>query len=245
MKKNFPVAALEVLQPFVEEAKEYASPTIDEKYILFLRDNDEFDVSYHYFRVTFEVHQGTYLTEMSPQSVETIISGTYRTSLSEVKNHFEVWLDIMKRYRNTKTIYDNPARSQAQYFYDEFKIMDEGADIDPFHPDQVKLLDEFIENYKINLLNLGQEDNKEVIEEIIKECNDLQGIIYSESKNKVMKTFAKIWGKTVTLANFKKEGRKFINDTLKELREKIIGNLSEFLIGGAGVAAVEVVKHFL
>lgn len=231
MKKRFPVAALEVTQPFVEKAKDFASPIIDEKYVLFLKDNDNFDESNHYFNVVFEVQEGTYRIEMSPYSSDTIIANSYRGYLGDIEKHFNVWLDVMKRYKNQKTIYDNPARYQAEYFYSEFKIIDEDADIAPFNTKQIFLIDEYIESYKKDLLALKNEGNSKEIDEIIAECDSLQDTVYSTPKNKVIEAVAKIWGKTVT--KLKKEGRKFIGEYFEKFKTEVIAGTVGAAIEGA------------
>jgi hypothetical protein len=243
MKKNFPITALEVLQPFVEKAKDIASPVVDEKHVLYLVDNDAFDKSDYFFKVIFELDGGTYRIEMKPYSSDTIIANAYRCQLGEIENFFTIWLDVMRRYKNQPSVHDNPAKYQAEYFYNEFKIVDEDADFAPFNPNQIFLLEEYIENYKTNLLILRHDENKESIDKIIEECNELQDTIYSEPKNKVMNAFAKIWGKTVT--TLKKEGKDFIKEAWQEFKKDIIGKLTPLLTGGVGAVVAEVVKQIL
>lgn len=204
---------------------------------MYLIDNDEFDKSDFYFGVIFNEEKKNYTINRCPvsdSSLQAVSSDGF--ALTDIERTLDAWLNILQSYRVIKTIYDNPARYQTQYFYEEFKIMDEDADIAPFNPNQVLLLDEYIEKYKANLDNLKQEHNKEAIDEIIKECEDVQNEIYSEPKNKVMKSIAKIWGKTVT--TLKKEGRGFIKDAWEDFKKDIIGKLTKYITEGSAVAAV-------
>lgn len=245
MKKKLPISLLEKIQPLIKKTQSLAKIVNDDKFALHLVDNDEFNKSDFYFRIAYISQRGDYNVNMRPGSMNTTQPIDWGgVSIEKVEEYLVNWLDILQRYRDVNTIYDNPAKHQAQYFYEEFKIMDEDADVAPFNPNQVILLNANIENYKTRLLSLKQDDNEEAIDAIIEDCEKLQDNIYSEPKNKVMDGLAKIWGKTVT--TLKKEGKGFIKEYWEEFKKDIIGKLTKYITEGGAVAAViEGVKHVL
>lgn len=144
-------------------------------------------------------------------------------NIEYLKAKFESWIQLIREINETNSIHDdNFTKYYSDYYFNEFEIIEEDANIFPFAPDQQLI----IENYLISLtsaINISLENVDDISKnEIITEINDINFQLSSNTKNQVMKKITTVFGKLFKLS------KPFAEEIVKETRNQLIGKLIEF-----------------
>lgn len=221
MKKKIPLAILPNVSETIKPYRHLIKFSNDDQSILHLRDIDE--NSDLFFRVEqsksdhmqFVVHRKPANAYQS-EPIKSSFNGA-----ASVTIFLDSWLELLKKYAETETVFDDPIQKRNEdFFYSQFSMEDEDADYAPFEIPKQFLLAEYIENIK-EFISDNREDFKDKNEPeiLIKECLDLIEDIPSLPKNTVLKRVSTVCAKII------KNGmgvlKKFINTSSPEFAKKI------------------------
>ncbi len=149
--------------------------------------------------------------------------------LSGLNSVFLKWLDLLIAYDQVKTVYDDPILiAYENEFKEEFKILDEDADVNPFNTKQLLWLDDYLENIENKIDEHKTEKNSTQIDEIKIAVVELREEMASKSKNWVIRKFAKIYAKItkqgpkLVKAFFLESGKELLKQTIKVAIESVV-----------------------
>ncbi len=145
---------------------------------------------------------------------------------TDLKVLFDKWTELIKSYEKA-TLYDDPILTKYKDdFYSEFKIIEPGADEQPFDLKKQLLLDEYLEDSlsKISKMKEGvAESELSKYNDLEAEVTEIRNNLTIESKNKVVNRLARFWAKA----------QKIGLPVLKELFLKISVELAKRLLLGS------------
>ena len=223
MKKNIPLAILQILQPFADKHSNLVNvlPTNDRIFKL----NDKDDKSDFYFDVVRqELSNGNhgYIIEFKPASKIDVNVGKQWTKLESIIAFADNWIKIIEEYNLVQTIYDDPIEKQYQQeFYRDFKIVDEDAITSRFNFSQQLLLLTYVENLEEYINQDISEFTEEEKGDLLKESKNLKHEISIETKDEYVKKQSGFWAK------IRKKSIKACEFALKEFAKVVIKNAAE------------------
>ena len=146
---------------------------------------------YHTTQYDFESKDSiTYKVSRKPKSdkIETEVD----EELSDwvTINKFNEWINIINQYNKIDINRKDPIISfYEDEFYNNFKIVDEDADINPFNLKQQLALNEHTDF----IIEIFKESNDDLSNQIVNETVKLKNELTISSKSKVFKQLCKIW----------------------------------------------------
>jgi hypothetical protein len=223
LKKRVPISALEAIQPLIDENRLILKPVFDSNFYFHLEDLD----SDFFFKLS-QNSDNIFVIDRKPYSQDTGKSGKVGAqNVSEVVSVFNDWISILKRYE-IKTIFDDPIiKSYTEEFYDSLKMVDEDADEKPFDFVKQQHLIFYLEKAKAILETHKTEANKEIIEAIVEDCNNLEVELTQLPKNKVLEKLSQIWAKS------RKQGWTIVKDLLSKFKEEAINTVVKHVLENA------------
>lgn len=222
MQKNnikLSVALNKIIEPIVRE--NYRLCKIDsnnEEFLLFLRDSDI--QTGFYFGFIREEPNGTngHTIQCSnrPANSAQLTAITQTIKLSDLGQVLKNWFINVGFYQTESILNDPILTGYEKEFYNDLKIIDGDSDYNPFNYQQQLLLDRFLNNVINNIDEVQDERNKDKIQEIINETQNLQEDATSLSKNAFMSRLSFIFAKA------RKGGLKISEFLLKEFAKEIL-----------------------
>ncbi len=144
-------------------------------------------------------------------------SGTF--SSDKIISQFNNWVGIIKGYEKITLTYDEIFEKKNQeYFYQEFEILDEDADKNPFSPQQQLYINEYV---KIIQAVLEKNNDKYDTEELIKYAEIIREQLPISTKKQVLKSISKL------LAKVQKKGLDLLKEVWSEAKKEIIKRVIE------------------
>ncbi len=202
-KKEIPLSILQALDSSINKNLDLVIPSSEDGYHFKLIDKEV--GSDFYFKVkTSSKHRSSdgrpvFETEFKPKNMENLGVGTLWPNSDGVIKVLNNWLEMVKNYNDTISIYDDPLlKSYQESFEVEFEIVDENADKVPFNLSQQLLLDQYLESFKSKLVELrGNKflDEVDAVKEIEADISETQRNLTKESKRKVIKRISRFCAK--------------------------------------------------
>ena len=169
-------------------------------YISFVPKNKALKFNFDVYGIKESFWGGVqYCFSFNPQSESDI--GRYKGAgnLQEVIHKFENWVRIVSGYNNVKVSKEDTFLATAtDQFYEEFKIVDDDADTNPFSNDQQFSLYKFLDFMKQKVEESMLDETK--VKEILDDIKFLQESLASSTKKKVIKCLANLFAKTKALS---------------------------------------------
>lgn len=219
-KKDLPLAILKALQPFVKLKGEKFNVVDPGNHLLKVEDKEE-DSSFHFIIEKYQKSSNSstfqFLMTRSPKNQND--NGIYQTwvEINNLTSQFDQWIKLLDEYESTDSFYDDPIlHSYYEEFFNEFEIVDEDADINPFNTKQILLIDEYLEKLQNKLDEYKTHENENKILEIQSEIVILRENLTTKPKKWIVDKVSKIWAKIA------KSGTKFIKEFLTESKKEII-----------------------
>jgi hypothetical protein len=200
-KKKLPLIILKSLESFVNltgEKFKIVDPQNDLLSVLDIDNESDF-----YFKI--EQYQKTqsgafqFLMDRKPKSENEPEKHRAWIDIKHLESQFKTWLNLLDQYETVESFFDDPIiKSNAEKFFQKFELIDENADIETFDLEQQLFLEEYLENSKVKLKKLKENQTDEKILEIEileKEADQIKSVLTSESKKKIMIRLSKFWGR--------------------------------------------------
>lgn len=229
MKKRIPYQLLEVLNPTRNNKINLISRIDSADLMLLLKDKDP-ESDFRFSIKPSETKQGTpyYLVSMKPKDLNVLKTFSGEYPLESIVSLLDKWLDIIEKFNNVHTIFDDPIVQKSQEkFEEEYLILDEDANFYPFDLGQQIYIDNYLTTVisKVLALKEGKSDSqKQELDLISEEAESIKHIITKESKNAIVKRLSRLWA----LAH--KAGL----PVLKEVFTNFLSDLASKLLLGGG-----------
>ncbi|MCX8486114.1 MAG: hypothetical protein ORN53_02860, partial [Crocinitomicaceae bacterium] len=224
-KKDIPLNVLNIIQPYMKRKSKHYVLVDPKSSMLLFKDQDE--RSKFFFEIkSFSYPQNIFhlAIEYSPRTVDSIEPVARNIRSSDLDKFFSQWLKYLAQYSEV-SIYDDPILKQYhEEFFQEFQILDDGANTSSFDLQTQFWLDEYCDTMSLKLGEMETvENNKEItkIQEDIKELKDKQS---SLTKNEVISRLSLIWAKS------RKLGLNFLNEIFTKVRSSFSGKLKTLTI---------------
>lgn len=229
MKKERSLILLETLLPIAEENKSVILPVKCKDNLCF-RDRQYYEC---YFKV-IKQNQNAFEIEFKPTNE--LISGSHKTTanIDNVKSHFKSWIELIKRYNNTKTVFDNQFDEQSQREFEQFfNLQDEDAETSAFNFQQQLFLHDYI-NYCLDELNKEKDNiSAEDFENINQSFLLLQKEIPRLSKRLFLEQLSS------TLVKVKNSGIQLVTKMFKTLFSKVVEKGIEFVLNPTSMTGLK------
>jgi hypothetical protein len=227
-KKDLPLDLLKTIEPIAQSNLDLIQLIKEDNtfYSFLEKDNN----SKNYFKIFVDgskrignYDRAKYTFEFKPSTSSNVKHITSQTTLKELREHFQNWIVLIRNIHETPSVHDdNFIRQYSEFYFNEFKIVDDDANFSPFDPNQQDL----VEIYLLSLTNAIEESgdklNDTIKQEIINDIQVIQASLHKETKNQVMKDITKVFGKLY------KESKTLAKDIVSEAKKHLIKKLIEF-----------------
>lgn len=234
MKKKLPLTVLEILEPFLSKKGNNYELAESGEYLLQFKDKDK--ASDFYFRI-MKYKNGNellLLIEFKPASKDSVENTQTWVRAGALEPHFTNWISLLDRYDKVKSIFDDPIIDAFKNeYYADWELVDEDADIAPFSPKKILLLDEHLEYIESNIEKYKTETNEQEILEIKSNVSELRKNLTKKSKAWVVNNLSNIWAKIT------KQGPGLLKEFISEAKKEIIKGGAKYLIE----QATEIIRH--
>lgn len=142
-------------------------------------------------------------------------------TIEDVKAKFESWVELIREINETPSIYDdNFTNFYSDYYFNQFEIKEDDANIFPFSPDQQNIIEKYLLSLTEAVNNLGTKIDETSKIELIEEISEINNQLNTSTKNQVMKKITTIFGKLFKIS--KPIAQEIIKETGKQLIKKLI-----------------------
>lgn len=236
-KKSYPLFFLKDVKLLFQQVRQVAEENNDileitknEPMEIIIKDSaKDSDFEFTVFNPQRDVNKVKYTIQFNPTNSQKLDIHKNTTTPEEVVRLLNHWIGLIKEYNLIDlTPEERILNKYEDEFYDsfetyeEFEIIDEGADVDPYDLRTQLKIDTFLSN-AIHILKQDEEENKLLIEEAIELKNDLPRLTKKGTVKKLSKLFAKVRQKSLTLL------KEFIEEAKKELFKRMIDGSFESL----------------
>jgi hypothetical protein len=164
-----------------------------------------------------------YAYEQKPADENQARNKVSQASLEDLKIEFENWTKLIREIKETPSVHDdNFCKYYSDFYFEEFKIVDEDAQIFPFNTEQQELIEIYLDSLVKSINSSSEKIDETVKSEIILNIEEIKNSLYKTTKVQVMKSITSIFGKLFTLS--KSFGKEIVKEAGKELIKKLIEN---------------------
>jgi hypothetical protein len=193
-----------------------------------LRFEDKIEESDFYFQINsynFNNNEFQYLITYHPTNENTLNGKTRSLNFASLETNFKNWGNVLKLFNETEYFNDDPTTTYyTKEFYDEYQLIEEDADINPFDIRRQILIDNYLEN-SLKFLEKYEDINNEDLSEVKNEALELRKNLTNLSKNAVVLKLAKFW------AISRQKGLPILKEIFFELAKDIVKELGKKMIG--------------
>jgi len=166
---------------------------IGEYVILF----EDIEPSSFHFSVTDPHQEGDlrcfFYLQYFPQDEYSLKSTKLNIDADSIFKHFDIWLSYLKRYSLISFSEEELfIKKYQEEFYQEFEILDDDADVNPFEHNKQLFILKFLTQVESELKNSEQQ---EATKEIIQNVSNLRENIQNLTKRNAIKSLATIFAK--------------------------------------------------
>jgi hypothetical protein len=141
-------------------------------------------------------------------------------SIQEVSAQFDKWVKLIREINETQSVHDDIySKYYSDFYFNEFKIVDNDADTSPFNPIQQDLLELYFDSLS-NAIESSTGQLGDIIKtELISEIKEIKLALNTSTKTKVMKGITKVFGKLYTTS------KPFAKEVITEAKKRLIKKL--------------------
>ena len=226
-KKDIPSDLLKTVEPIAQANLDLIKLKKEDNTFYYFIETDP--SSRNYFKIFIDgskligiYDRAKYTSELKPASTATAVQSITQSTLNDLGKQFQNWITLIREIHDTPSVHDdNFVKQYAEFYYNEFKILDGNADNSPFDPNQQDL----VEIYLLSLTNVIKKSGNK-LSEIVKQelLNDIQIIrttLPTTTKNQVMKGITKVFGKLYKIS------KTLTKEIVTEAKKHLIKNLIE------------------
>ncbi|AFU70137.1 hypothetical protein P700755_003521 [Psychroflexus torquis ATCC 700755] len=227
MKKKYPLEILRQLNTYKKNVPSESKLVKPEKGYIRYEDVDSESDFYFQINSYAQDQNGFYYNvKFKPTSANNLEKreGTYK--YADLNQQIKNWSNVLKQFNETEYFDNDPITTNyTKEFFQEYKIIEDGADEKPFDLKRQILIDKYLDS-SIKYLEKYEEENPEIdLTETKEEANNLKEHLTELSKNQVVKKLSKFW------ALCRKDGLPIIKKVFFDLAKELITELGKKMIG--------------
>ena len=227
MKKKYPLEILRQLNHFknnLPEESKFVKPTKG-----YIRYEDIDPDSDFYFQINSyaQNNQGLYYSvSCKPISGNNLGANDANLNFSDLEKKIKEWSNIIKQFNEIPFFDDDPITTNyTKEFFDEYKLIDDDADSQPFDLKRQILIDKYLDS-SIKFLEKYEKNTEGAdLSEPKKQAENLKRNLTGLSKNEVIKGLSKFW------AMCRKKGLPILEQVFFELAKEVVQELGKKMIG--------------
>ena len=149
-KKDIPFDLLKTIEPIAQSNLDLIQfRKEDNTYYCFIEiDNN----SKNFFKIFIDgtkrignYDRTKYTIEYKPFNASNAKHAILQVSLSDLGGQFKSWINLIRNIHETPSVHDdNFVKQYADFYYNEFKIVDDDTDTSPFDPNQQDLVEVYL-----------------------------------------------------------------------------------------------------
>lgn len=171
-------------------------------------------------RVIGNFNPKNYAYRWKPTDEGNALDYNFQGNLQDVIKQFEAWVKLIRDIHETPSVHDdNFTKHYSDFYFNEFKIVDEDANTSPFNPDQQDLIELYLDSLKKAIENSSEQVAETTKAELISDIKQIKSSLLTTTKTKVMKGITKVFGKLF------KESKDFAKEIVAEARKNLIKKL--------------------
>jgi hypothetical protein len=220
MKKQQPLIILRAIEPiYTSIDKEYFNLVREGDALLRVEDADPESSFFFEILGSFNSNHGPmFRVRQAPYSPSVVEPESMQVKLELIQGTYTNWVKLVKSYDAVKSKYDDPIiEKYTEDFYEELTSADPDAEEVSFDLRQQLLIDQALTQVIHLLRERKDESNKEVVEALVGQAEEIQATLTSSTKQETFTKLAKLF------ARIQKLGLKFIKDVHPVFQKEIIG----------------------
>lgn len=232
-KKDVPLNLLKAIEEVAQKNLDLIQVKLEENAYYSFLEND--DTSKNFFKIfvngakrigNFDPKNLAY--EHRPASETRITAMLSQGSFEDIKNKFEDWIKLIREIHETPSVYDdNFTKYYSDYYFNEFQVFEEDANIFPFDPHQQIIIEKYLLSLSEAINNSGESIDDICKNELVAEISEINRLLTVTTKNQVMKKITTIFGKLF------KVSKPFAQEIIKEAGKQLVKKLIELGINYA------------
>lgn len=225
-KKDIPLDLLKTIEPIAQANLDLIQfRKEDNTFYCFVETDNN---SKNFFKIFIDgtkrignYDRAKYAFECKPANASNAKPTISQLSLNDLGGQFQSWLKLIRDIHETPSVHDdNFLKHYADFYYNEFKIVDEDLDTSPFNPNQQDLVEVYLLSLASAIEQTGEKLSDTTRKELLEEIQLIQTNLTITTKSQVMKRITKIFGKLYkTSKNLAKE---IVTEAKKQLIKKLI-----------------------
>ncbi len=200
-KKDIPFDLLQTIEPIVQVNLDLVKLIKDDVTFYNFVETDQ--NSSNYFKIYIDGAKkisnfagGNFVVEWKPGATTRVKSSLSQLDIKKLGVAFQDWLILLRKINDTPSVHDdNFVNKYSNYYFNEFKLVDDDANSSPFDPNE----QDFIEGYLHSLASaIEQSDDtltEEAMQELLNDIREIEITLPSSTKNQVLKGITKVFGK--------------------------------------------------
>lgn len=225
-KKDIPLDILKIIEPIAQANLDLIQFKRDDNtYYCFVESDKN---SKNFFRIFIDgskrignFDRSKYAFELKPSSSSNAKPAILQTSLNELGGQFQNWIKLIRDIHETPSVLDdNFVKQYAEFYYNEFKMVDEDADTSPFDPNQQDLVEVYLLSLSGAIVNSGHKLAETTKNELLSDIKIIQENLGTTTKSQVMKGITKVFGKLYKTS--KSLAKEIVTEAKKHLIEKLV-----------------------
>ena len=225
-KKDIPLSLLKAIEEVAQKNLDLIQVKQEENTYYSFLEND--DSSQNFFKIfsngakrigNFDPKNLAY--EYKPASDQKVTAMLTQGSFEDIKTKFEAWIKIIREIHETPSVYDdNFTNYYSNYYFNEFQVYEEDANIFPFAPNQQVIIEKYLLSLS-EVINNSRESIDDITKsELVTEIAEINRLLTVTTKNQVMKKITTIFGKLFKVS--KPIAQEIIKEAGKQLLKKLI-----------------------
>lgn len=202
-KRDRPIALIKAVEPTIKANLDLISVKADNAAFYILKDKVEY--SKFYFIIyrekgqistkTANVQLPVYI-QFYPSNLEDLSTTELIVDRKDVAGIIQNWISVLKEYNNTPSVFDDAVlNSYKDEFYEQYKVVDEDANIKPFNLQQQLFIDNYLDYVIHKAPDYKTADNEADVEDIINDAKELKTNLTTLTKQKVIDGLCWMWAK--------------------------------------------------
>jgi hypothetical protein len=225
-KKDVPLNLLKAIEEVAQKNLDLIQVKREENTYYSFLEND--DTSQNFFKIFINGSKriGNFdpknlAFEYKPASDERVTAMLTQGSFEDIKTKFEAWIKLIREIHETPSVYDdNFTNYYSDYYFNEFQVYEEDANIFPFAPNQQVIIEKYLLSLSEVINNSGESIDDITKSELVTEIVEINRLLTVTTKNQVMKKITTVFGKLFKVS--KPIAQEIIKEAGKQLLKKLI-----------------------
>lgn len=229
-RRDIPLDLLKIVEPLAQANLDIVQlKKEDNTYYSFIETDNS---SKYYFKIYIDGSKrlSTYdyrliTIEFKPANSTSTDFTFVQTTIKGIEGEFSEWLQLIRCINETPSIHDdNFVKQYAEFYFNEFKIVDADADISPFNPYQQDQIEKYLLSLSTVIEQSGDNLPDSIKSDLISEIEVIQSSLPTTTKNQVIRGITKIYAKLF------KASKNLAKEIIIEAKSQLISKVFELVL---------------